>query len=583
MSARAYKMETMNFRKTISSLGVRFWMAISAAKILAAGFLIAGTLGFLWHDRDPFLWPNVPPHPLLNVALGWYKGVFSTARSLFDHSPTNGLIYSAVCVGCVLAVFAIPFVSNLIARCVLSAWLLFGTGYDLSMFDISGDMPSFWLTQTILVNAWYGIQGTAQAYLGVIAPDLAMVTISFVIFCLPPPRLAGMSRYLPAVVTISAVTGVLGILAATNGYTSVFPSPFESYINAVKVARGVGQQMQFRSVEYDGKLTSPFRKIVLVVDESVRGDYLSLNDPSIETTPFLVSQRQSISNFGVAVSGSNCSVVSRMMLRFGLQESDLVGRTQIRFPGPTIWQYAKRAGFQTVFVDSYGSATRLVHGITETEQAFMDRHVMADDLPQYLRDVNTAQRLRDLLSDPAPMFILVEKLGVHIPYNAQYPRTENVFHAKHDLDFDPTDRANLIVQYRNAIRWSVDGFFERLLREPMPADTLLIYTSDHGQALAENNRLQSHCSQGALAIRQEANVPLFAITTNAEWQEILSQAATRNHDRASGLDIFATLLQAMGYDTEWIAARFPHSLTWGITRDRIRIFWAEMQVREYDE
>ncbi len=495
-------------------------MAISAAKILAAGFLIAGTLGFSVARPRSFLWPNVPPHPLLNVALGWYKGVFSTARSLFDHSTTNGLILlGGLCWLCARC-FCNSLCFKLWSHAAPSVpGCSSGIGYDLSMFDISGDMPSFWLTQTILVNAWYESKGTAQAYLGG-----------------NRPRLGDGDDFLRHLLLASAPTGRDVAISAGRGddlgsdwrardiggdqpVHERFPIPFESYINAVKVARGVGQQMQFRSVEYDGKLTSPFRKIVLVVDESVRGDYLSLNDPSIETTPFLVSQRQSISNFGVAVSGSNCSVVSRMMLRFGLQESDLVGRTQIRFPGPTIWQYAKRAGFQTVFVDSYGSATRLVHGITETEQAFMDRHVMADDLPQYLRDVNTAQRLRDLLSDPAPMFILVEKLGVHIPYNAQYPRTENVFHAKHDLDFDPTDRANLIVQYRNAIRWSVDGFFERLLREPMPADTLLIYTSDHGQALAENNRLQSQLQPRCAG--HSAGKPTFhslPITTNAEWQ-----------------------------------------------------------------
>ena len=44
----------------------------------------------------------------------------------------------------------------------------------------------------------------------------------------------------------------------------------------------------------------------MIMDESVRGDYLSLNDATHNTTPFLKATDHLV-NFGVAISGGNCS------------------------------------------------------------------------------------------------------------------------------------------------------------------------------------------------------------------------------------------------------------------------------------
>jgi glucan phosphoethanolaminetransferase (alkaline phosphatase superfamily) len=169
-----------------------------------------------------------------------------------------------------------------------------------------------------------------------------------------------------------------------------------------------------------------------------------------------------------------------------------------------------------------------------------------------------------------------------VPYNAQYPDSQNVFNAVDDGTYDPADRPKVVKQYSNAVRWSVDKFFERLLQRPLPAGTLILYTSDHGQTLSANGRLQSHCSQGRLAIQEEANVPLFGITSDREWQALLSRGAAENHDRASTLDIFPTLLLAMGYDGNWIAQGFRDSLTSSLDRRRKRYFWAMTQPRPYD-
>jgi lipid A ethanolaminephosphotransferase len=425
----------------------------------------------------------------------------------------------------------------------------------------------------------FGLSGTAQAYGEQIGINLALGTVALLIFCLQPPARRG--AYLALVPVALAVLGVSAVFAGTQGYTREFPSPFASYLNVYRLATS-GPGLPIRDVAADAKPSPALRKIVLVIDESVRGDALSLNDPSLDTTPFLASRKSEIANFGIAAATANCSHEARMTMRFGLQEADIAKTGRLEFPGPTVWQYARRAGLKTVYIDSFGAPTRLTHGMTNEELGFVDRRVIIDDLPQYQRDLHAARQLRELLADPAPMFILVEKYGVHVPYNAQYPASADVFHAPHDRVFDLADRPNLLAQYRNAIRWSVDGFFSTLLKEPLPSGTLVIYTSDHGQSLSENTTRQTHCSVGRRAIPQEADVPLFAISSEPAWRAAMSRAASDNRGRASVFDVFPTLLAAMGYDGFWIAGHFGYTLIQPVPQGRRRFFWAMDSLRAFD-
>ena len=60
---------------------------------------------------------------------------------------------------------------------------------------------------------------------------------------------------------------------------------------------------------------------------------------------------------------------------------------------------------------------------------------------------------------------------------------------------DPA-RRSIVIVLRRALRWSVDGFFERILPQAIRDDVLIIYTSDHGQALFDGGYDTQHCSLG---------------------------------------------------------------------------------------
>jgi arylsulfatase A-like enzyme len=63
--------------------------------------------------------------------------------------------------------------------------------------------------------------------------------------------------------------------------------------------------------------------------------------------------------------------------------------------------------------------------------------------------------------------------------------------------------------YDNGILYNVNTFFTRLLPDPahFPTNTLILYTSDHGQTLFENGADWLHCNN----TRAEASVPLLVL------------------------------------------------------------------------
>jgi glucan phosphoethanolaminetransferase (alkaline phosphatase superfamily) len=158
--------------------------------------------------------------------------------------------------------------------------------------------------------------------------------------------------------------------------------------------------------------------------------------------------------------------------------------------------------------------------------------------PDYLRDDKLVDKLLDSLKEKAPTFIYVDKYGVHFPYSNKYPSALQ----------KPSE--TVVGHYQNAILWSVDEFFRKLLPAVDLSKTLIIYTSDHGQSLQSGK--PSHCTSTPNVQPAEAYVPILAITSEPNFERLLVEAAARGFGRFSHFEIFPTLLLAMGFDASWV-------------------------------
>ena len=311
--------------------------------------------------------------------------------------------------------------------------------------------------------------------------------------------------------------------------------------------------------EVESPLTGKFlaRHVVLIVDESIRGDFIDLNKDR-GLTPFLTSQDSLIANFGLAVSASNCTNASNAILRLGANPETL-GKQKI-LENPSIWKYAKKAGFETTYMLSYFKPQDYLNYMNEDERKLIDHYAFVDsDVIPQLYDHELAQQIIEITKRPEPQFIYLNKRGVHFPYASAYPEEEAVFKPFMKTDDPISTRERLVNTYKNAVRWTVDGFFKKLIPGINLEETLLIYTSDHGQNLMDDGKLVTHCRRISPTLN-EAIVPLFVITENSALYQKFQDAAHYNLNRTNHFQVFPTILTLFGYDENHVSETYYQTL-----------------------
>jgi glucan phosphoethanolaminetransferase (alkaline phosphatase superfamily) len=175
--------------------------------------------------------------------------------------------------------------------------------------------------------------------------------------------------------------------------------------------------------------------------------------------------------------------------------------------------------------------------------------------------VQIADKLVELLQQNEPTLIYVNKWGTHTDYRDAYSPELNYdpFPLVASLPLDDKRKAT-VRDYHKALRWSVDGFFERVLPALRRTDAVLIYTSDHGQALFEGGYDIQHCSLTRDLARGEVLVPLFVVASSPVLRKTFQTEAKRAFNRASHFEIFPTLLELMGYSKAWVTATYGPGL-----------------------
>ena len=161
-----------------------------------------------------------------------------------------------------------------------------------------------------------------------------------------------------------------------------------------------------------------------------------------------------------------------------------------------------------------------------------------------------ARRLRTILEGSTGNFVWVNKRGAHFNYTDTYPPQQARWTpVLQGTEHDPAQRVGLVNAYDNGLRYNLEGFFRALLDGSTVLDrSTILYTSDHGQTLAEHGETYPHYG----ASRNEARVPLLMIAKE--------RYAVDTRYRASHSNIFATLLDLMGFPEPERQERYALSL-----------------------
>jgi glucan phosphoethanolaminetransferase (alkaline phosphatase superfamily) len=266
-------------------------------------------------------------------------------------------------------------------------------------------------------------------------------------------------------------------------------------------------------------------------------------------------------DFSPAFSASNCSNATNGVLRLGADPRRLGHEEVDILNNPSVWKYASAAGFETSFIEVQSEESGITaYYMNGEEVALVDDYLSIPlATPDYMWDQKVAREIADRLARPGPQFVYVNKFGVHFPYGNRYPPELASSAMRVTASFADDPKARLEWEYSLAIRWAVDAFFETLLDLIDLDETVLIYTSDHGQNLLDDGRLITHCRHPD-PIVEEALVPLFVLTNKPDLRRSLRQAAANGQAPASHFQVFPTVLELFGYPREPIRQRYYQSL-----------------------
>lgn len=313
--------------------------------------------------------------------------------------------------------------------------------------------------------------------------------------------------------------------------------------------------------------------IVLIIDESISGNYLDINAPfGVHSNLKAPRPGVDVFNYGYAASIANCSADTNVTLRYGGTRADY---RRINSTQPSIWTYAKRAGLRTVYIDSQRTGGRLQNLMNDNEKKDIDEFVQFDQTSVRDRDMAAAAKLIELLNNNQPELVLINKVGAHFPVHDKYPDAFMAYRptlprgqfvevadtgTRDGFDGRPDEWLLYRNAYKNTLLWNVGEFFSRVFAQGNMNNALLIYTSDHGQDLHERGSpgLNTHCGDNPAG--EEGLVPLVVIqgsgVKSLDWQAQLPV----NKDRSSHYNIFPTMLQLMGYDLAGIEAAYGKPL-----------------------
>lgn len=250
---------------------------------------------------------------------------------------------------------------------------------------------------------------------------------------------------------------------------------------------------------------------ILIIGESARYSNFSINKYERETSPELAKTKNLIT-FSNVYSEANLTGRSLpILLTRATAQNFYVWKKE-----KSVVDAFKEAGFSTYWIANQSSDDPFVKQISRRTNGEFFTLKDLDAVDNY--DAGLWNYLDKVLSKKEnKQFIVIQTLGSHFRYNFRYPAAFKKFTPDFEGAFDyslvnKTNQQQHINSYDNSILYT-DYFLANTIRRinQKSAISYLVYISDHGENLFENNQL----FHGTVEVsRFEAHVPLFVWTSD---------------------------------------------------------------------
>jgi glucan phosphoethanolaminetransferase (alkaline phosphatase superfamily) len=500
---------------------------------------------------------------LLLVEFCLFQDFFYPFRHLWNHGRIFELFVSLfLFLWSLLGAFLILFSGRSLVRTLTLPFFLFFFLFNVGYFLAANAPFDFQQSVTIVRNfKWFfreAFENFGLALLPVLAIFFPLILVAE---WLPSIFKLGLPKrlyYVPISTVILTVLGVQYSDGVFDRYPSFFRAPSVFLFAGLSHVYD-GERLP---VTYSGPIEPEVEKIVLIVDESIRADILGINGYRQATTPYLGTVDSGIVNFGLAASSSNCSDYSNLILRTGVRKESIPDHDQLTLKTSTIWQYAKKAGFHTVYIDAQSpkGASGYQNFMNQGEARFIDELIRIRQEVAYQSDREALEKLMDYLKRPGKTFVMLNKYGMHFPYFRSYPDEYEFFTPALGPGEPMDDRQKSLNSFINGIRWTVDDWFKSLLAESGKFEPYaIVYTSDHGQNIVDDGTLSTHCRPQAT--RFEGMVPMIVLSNDETILERFETIQQASYNSTSHFQVFPTLLRLTGYPEEWVKRHYGTSLS----------------------
>lgn len=232
--------------------------------------------------------------------------------------------------------------------------------------------------------------------------------------------------------------------------------------------------------------------VFLVVGETARSDHLGLNGYSRDTTP-LLSSRKDILSFKNAWACGTSTAESLPCMFSHLSREDFFDR---RENYENLLDVLKKAGLDVLWVDNQSGCKGVCARIPAENQEIIKGDINCRDDGCFDAAVlnNLQKKIENLpkLGKAKGTVVLVHQMGSHGPayYKRSSPDRKTYFPECASSALQTCSRDQVVNAYDNSIR-ETDYFISKAIdwiKETYPdRPTAMMYVSDHGESLGENN------------------------------------------------------------------------------------------------
>nr|WP_254865685.1 sulfatase-like hydrolase/transferase [Leptospira santarosai] len=483
--------------------------------------------------------------------LQWYYYFLSFFYSI--------LIYS-------LLLFSLTLLLSASKRKTYWSILIFSAfGYSSCMvgsygyFLYAGIMPNFFVFSYIFqepFNSWTIFKGglTISSLIGfLLLFGLVFLSLRVASSALKPVRFTK-SIYSGLVLGILILTAFFHNNTRFNDQIYVSDTNSISFINRniynILTGDRLGSAgLQSRNKPKLNKSSNPFRKNVLIIlAESLRRKNMALYGYDKDTTPFLNRWTQNTRNGSVVVfqkvfSNASSTLISVPSLLSGVSPIQPVSMTH---SFPLFWEYGKAAGLSTFYISSHSFRWNNFSGFFRNagidflwNKEISGFGVFNDIGIDDRKTVAEFQNQVKLLKSKGRNFAGVLHLNTnHFPYIVP---EEFVYFPIGKDTFAPYDNS---VRYLDHL---LEKVFHFLNEEKLIENTLVIFVSDHGEALFEHDYI-GHIESNHI---ETLAVPMIFFLPNSLEKKHFQERLKRNVDKnVSNTDLIPTVAEILGLSNQ---------------------------------